>query len=133
MSIYIHAIMIDVNMKYQSYQNYRTVSPYINEYSRTAKNGIKGLTISRIERYLELINRDADCWTFISKTKEKYPRFHNILTHRIAYELYKGKIPRGLTIDHLCMNTWCQNPTHLEAVTIEENSQRYNNFVLANK
>lgn len=44
--------------------------------------------------------------------------------HRVAYELLVGPIPPGLTIDHLCRNTWCVNPAHLEAVTHQENVRR---------
>jgi hypothetical protein len=44
--------------------------------------------------------------------------------HRIAYELARGPIPAGLTIDHLCRNRLCINPTHLEAVTNWENGRR---------
>lgn len=39
------------------------------------------------------------------------------LTHRVSYELHIGPIPDGLQIDHLCRNTRCCNPHHLEAVT----------------
>ncbi len=41
--------------------------------------------------------------------------------HRIAYEMAFGPIPDGLEIDHLCRNTICVNPDHLEAVTKLEN------------
>lgn len=40
-----------------------------------------------------------------------------LLVHRVAYELVKGPIPEGLTIDHLCRVRTCINPDHLEAVT----------------
>jgi hypothetical protein len=44
--------------------------------------------------------------------------------HRIAHELYKGPIPDGLEIDHLCRNRQCCNPDHLEAVTRRVNAKR---------
>lgn len=48
-----------------------------------------------------------------------------VLVHRFAYELFKGPIPRGKTIDHPCFNKLCINPNHLEAVTLQENSRRW--------
>lgn len=45
-------------------------------------------------------------------------------THRAAYILAVGPIPAGLTIDHLCRNRGCVNPSHLEAVTTRENTLR---------
>lgn len=46
------------------------------------------------------------------------------LAHRASYMLHRGPIPQGLTIDHLCRNTLCINPNHLEAVTDAENKRR---------
>lgn len=52
--------------------------------------------------------------------------------HRLSYEAHKGKIPKGLTIDHLCRNTICINPEHLEAVTNKENVLRGISFSAIN-
>lgn len=46
------------------------------------------------------------------------------LAHRWFYERYKGPIPEGLEIDHLCRHRACCNPNHLEAVTHQENCSR---------
>lgn len=46
--------------------------------------------------------------------------------HRVSYMGFKGPIPAGLQIDHLCRNTKCVNPDHLEAVTAQVNMARSN-------
>lgn len=44
--------------------------------------------------------------------------------HRVSYQLFKGPIPEGLSLDHLCRNPSCLNPEHLEPVTHKENMKR---------
>lgn len=71
------------------------------------------------------------CWTWIG-SKSKHPSPYamvwdgdrNTYAHRVSYEKTNGPIPNGLHIDHLCRNTLCINPLHLEAVTCAVNILR---------
>lgn len=47
-----------------------------------------------------------------------------LAVHRVSYVAFKGTIPDGLEIDHLCRVRHCVNPHHLEAVTHAENLRR---------
>ncbi len=108
----------------------------------------------RIEKYgdpnfLERFNRDpnvrfwskvevghpAGCWWWMGTRNEGgYGKcFHGyrgrggqlaVLAHRFAYEALVGPIPDGLHLDHLCRNTSCINPDHLEPVTPKINMLR---------
>src|SRR5207245_6492477 len=73
-----------------------------------------------------LLVDDADkCWPWRGTIQSKgYGHLNGRLVHRIVYELVHGPIPAGLTIDHLCRNRRCANPSHLEAVTMKENYDR---------
>lgn len=44
--------------------------------------------------------------------------------YRYSYELFKGDVPEGLVLDHLCRQPACVNPDHLEPVTNRENILR---------
>ena len=72
---------------------------------------------------------ENECWVWQKNlNKKKYGLIIKIdkisYAHRVYYEKYKGKIPEGLVIDHLCKNKSCVNPDHLEAVTQGENTRR---------
>lgn len=80
----------------------------------------------------------GSCWQWTAGcTAQGYGGFHPrknvlILAHRYAYEHTHGPIPEGLVIDHLCRNRKCCNPSHLEAVTNEENLRRGAGYALRN-
>lgn len=44
--------------------------------------------------------------------------------HRVSFTWFRGEIPEGLVLDHLCRNRLCVNPAHLEIVTIGVNVLR---------
>lgn len=81
-------------------------------------------------RFWEKVLVVDSCWEWIGARtgRQGYAVFWAggkiVIGHRYAYELRKGPIPEGLTLDHLCRNRGCVNPDHLEPVTIRENLLR---------
>jgi len=70
-------------------------------------------------RVQHLVDNDTGCWNYCGKIQS-----NGYGNHRGYYKKYKGQIPTGLTLDHLCKNKRCVNPKHLEAVSAAENRQR---------
>lgn len=81
------------------------------------------------ERFFSKIEKTNSCWNWIGGLNTTgYGVFFNgkkiVKAHRFMYELVKGDIQKGLQLDHLCRNTKCVNPQHLEAVTPQINVLR---------
>jgi hypothetical protein len=72
------------------------------------------------------------CCTNGPKGRGRYGRFAVVASHpqkwvtshRWLYERWVGPVPLGLELDHLCRNSLCCNPAHLEAVTPTVNVRR---------
>lgn len=83
------------------------------------------------------LKSDSGCWIWLGG---KQPSGHGKIriegktyqVHRVAFELVKGSIPKGLVLDHLCKNPSCINPDHLEPVTQRINLLRGNTFAAHN-
>ena len=80
------------------------------------------------ERFMAKVNQTNDCWIWMAyKRRDGYGEFHlegsTQLSHRVSYEMFKGRIPDGLDIDHMCHNRSCVNPDHLQAVDRSLNNQ----------
>jgi hypothetical protein len=72
---------------------------------------------------------DATCWLWGGRVDDfGYGHFkvsgHSLKAHRVAWTLRRGDIPVGMTLDHLCRNPRCVNPSHLQVVTNKENILR---------
>ncbi len=99
---------------------------------------------SEIERFTVYIKNKTSCWIWtgakIGRNME-YGQFAKIrgtkkttLAHRRIYELfYRKKLPKKLTIDHVCKNTICVNPLHMKPMSLVDNVLLGNGPMAINK
>lgn len=94
----------------------------------------------RFMSYVEMIP-ECGCWIWTGSTNgnKKHPEYDygkiksgpknspsHRYAHRVAYELFRGPIPEGMNLDHLCRTRLCVNPWHLQICTGPENTRRGN-------
>lgn len=96
------------------------------------KRGTKGFRpVSVVTRFHAAMTKAPNgCWEWNKPNKLGYGTISvggkNQQAHRVSYLMFKGPIPAGLEIDHLCCNKRCVNPDHLEPVTHSVNIARAN-------
>ena len=84
------------------------------------------------QRFLEkiIIDQETGCciWTGSHVGKVGYGYFWSksgsCRAHKFCYESIIGPVPKGMELDHLCRNTLCVLPYHLEPVSHLENVRR---------
>ena len=78
------------------------------------------------QRFWGKVNKTETCWLWTGAiTAAGYGELKinglPIYAHRLSYEQFRGSIPEGLQLDHLCRQRQCVKPEHLEIVTLREN------------
>jgi hypothetical protein len=102
-------------------------------WQRVSKHGSTELVEQQrtpmVDRFWAKVRPTGFCWEWTgAKDSHGYGVFRtegkNDRSHRVAYTLLVGAIPAGLHLDHLCRNTSCCNPDHLDPVTPRVNYLR---------
>ena len=97
----------------------------------TVVSTVKGWRGTALDRFMRRaqIDSESGCWVWVgARHDDGYGVFSvghgHEYAHRWSYTHFKGPIPDGLSIDHLCGQPPCVNPDHLEAVPIRVNVLR---------
>jgi hypothetical protein len=90
---------------------------------------VKGQPLEFIKQRIQ-INKYTQCWEWIGSLKDGYGILEKRgwgekFAHRFVYQIYKGSIPVGLVVRHLCHNRRCVNPDHLTTGTNLDNINDY--------
>lgn len=86
-----------------------------------------GMTPADIARFWQHVEKGSSCWNWKRSAGNQYGTFRiagrTRMAHRVAYELTKGRIPKGRLLRHLCNHKACVNPDHLMPGNDSENAR----------
>lgn len=104
-------------------------------HSFLGQNQFSGKSV--LERFEEkyIPEPNSGCWIWLGalsangRSSFQWGNGRISTAHKWAYIFFRGEIPDGLELDHLCCNPSCVNPHHLEAVPRSVNGKRYWNWI----
>lgn len=75
------------------------------------------------------VDQETGCWNWTgTMMRVGYGQIsrdgRNQPAHRAMWEYFREPIGSKLTVDHLCLNRRCVNPSHMEIVSYSENNRR---------
>lgn len=91
---------------------------------------------SVIQQHRDRHGMTWDCWVWQAQKKpasggrlyaaigiycKAVKKCKTMLAHRESFKFFKGELLPDMQIDHICENTICVNPAHLEQITRDEN------------
>lgn len=89
------------------------------------------LTENEFNRFFTKVDKEGPivkselgkCWIWTASIRKEdgygnfYLRGKRVYSHKLSYVIASGSFSEDLKLDHLCRNTSCVNPSHLEPVT----------------
>jgi hypothetical protein len=100
--------------------------------SRAKRSHYEEMLEDELPRFMSKVRKEPNgCWFWTAANNGRaggYPVFtiagRQRLAHRVSLRYFSGPFDEASDVDHLCRNSLCVNPEHLEAVTHDENMAR---------
>lgn len=104
------------------------------QFNTHSPNRNKASVFSRLMTRID-VRGPSECWPWTGGLRsngygtfgvKRAGKWTQTTAHRAFYVERFGEIPGGWEVDHKCRNRACMNPSHLEAVSVQENRKRRN-------